>query len=84
MKIEVVGSAEDVAGFALAGLPGRVAETGKDVEAALRAAVAGDGEPAGFLLVSAGAARLAPDLFDALEERDAAPVVLSLPEEMSP
>ena len=74
----MVGSAEDVGGFALAGLPGRLAETDQEVAAALRAAA--EGEPTGFLLVSPGAARRVPDLFDALERREGAPVVLVLPE----
>lgn len=84
MKISVVGSREDVGGFGLAGLPGRVAEVGPEVDAALRAAASGDEEPTGFLLVSAGAARLAPELFEALARREGAPAVLALPEETLP
>jgi vacuolar-type H+-ATPase subunit F/Vma7 len=74
MKIAVVGSPEDVRGFALAGLPGRVAESGAEVEAALA------GSQAGLLLVSGDAARLAPEAIGRLERGEGAPVALVLPE----
>ena len=78
MKIEVVGSPEDVRGFALAGLPGRVAERPAEVEAALA------GSDAGLLLISASAARLAPEAIARLEGGLGAPVALVLPEDSSP
>jgi len=84
VKIAVVGSAEDVGGFALAGLPGRLAETGPVVEDALRAAAAGEEDATGFLLVSSGAARLAPAALEALAMREGPPVVLALPEAAAP
>ncbi len=74
MKIAVVGSPEDVRGFALAGLPGQVAQGGAEVEAALA------GSDAGLLLVSACAARLAPEAIARLERGEGAPVALVLPE----
>ena len=74
MRIAVVGSPDDVRGFALAGLPGRVAESGAEVEAAL------EGSDAGLLLVSADAARLAPESIARLEQGEGAPVALVLPE----
>ena len=82
MKIAVVGSREDVRGFALAGLTGQVAEGVPEVEAAL-AAAAREGSEAGLLLVSASAARLAPEAIAALERREGAPVALVLPEGLS-
>jgi vacuolar-type H+-ATPase subunit F/Vma7 len=74
VKIAVVGSAEDVRGFALAGLSGRVAESGAEVEAALA------GSDASLLLVSAVTARLAPEAIERLERGEGAPVALVLPE----
>jgi vacuolar-type H+-ATPase subunit F/Vma7 len=74
VKIAVVGSPEDVRGFALAGLPGRVAESPAEVEAALA------GSDAGLLLVSASTARLAPESIARLERGEGAPVALVLPE----
>jgi vacuolar-type H+-ATPase subunit F/Vma7 len=83
VTIAVVGSAEDVGGFALAGLPVFLAETGPEVEAALRLAADGPA-PACFLLVSAGAARLVPEAVEALGKPEGAPVVLVLPATASP
>jgi vacuolar-type H+-ATPase subunit F/Vma7 len=74
VKIAVVGSAEDVRGFALAGLSGRVAESGAEVEAALA------GSDASLLLVSAVTARLAPEAIERLERGEGTPVALVLPE----
>jgi len=78
VKIAVVGSEQDVGGFALAGLPGRVVESGPGVEAALRAA--GEEESAGLLLVSAETARAASEVLERIARREGAPVVLALPE----
>jgi vacuolar-type H+-ATPase subunit F/Vma7 len=82
VRIAVVGSPEDVRGFALLGLTGQVAEGSRDVEAALEAA-AREGLETGLLLVSACAARLAPEAILGLQRREGAPVVLVLPEELS-
>jgi vacuolar-type H+-ATPase subunit F/Vma7 len=81
VKIAVVGSRQDVGGFALAGLPGVVVGTGPEVEAALGAA-AREGQT-DLLLVSADAIRLAPDALEALRRREGAPVLLVLPEAAS-
>jgi vacuolar-type H+-ATPase subunit F/Vma7 len=79
VKIAVVGSANDVRGFSLVGLPGRVADTAREAVSAL-GEEARDGSGTALLLVSARAARLYPDELAAIRRREGGPAVLVLPE----
>ena len=79
MKIVVVGSPEDVRGFALAGLAGYPADGRLEVETILAERSREDSD-VGLLLVSGSAARQAPEALAALRKRDGAPIVLELPE----
>lgn len=79
MRIAVVGSPQDVRGFALAGLPGRVAGSAADAAEAL-ATEAGVGSGTALLLVSACVARLVPEALAAVQRREGGPAVLVLPE----
>jgi vacuolar-type H+-ATPase subunit F/Vma7 len=73
----VIGTVEDVAGFALAGIPGQVCDTGPVVREALDAARR-DREVA-VIVLSAEAERLAPDAVRAAREAGGLPLVVVLP-----
>lgn len=77
MRVVLLGTVDDVRGFALAGVPGVVVTERRELEAGLRAAADAG---AGLVLVSAATAALAPAAVAALAGRDGGPAVLVLPE----
>jgi vacuolar-type H+-ATPase subunit F/Vma7 len=76
MRLSVIGTAEDVIGFALAGSPGLVCATGVEVAAALDRECR-DPEVA-LVLVSSDSAGLAPDAVQRWRAAGA-PLVIVLP-----
>jgi vacuolar-type H+-ATPase subunit F/Vma7 len=78
VRILVLGDAEDVRGFALAGVEGRVAEDAETARAVLERGD-GEGRPVGLLLLSERIARLLPREVDRLVRSERPPAVLVLP-----
>ena len=76
MKALVLGTADDVRGFALAGVRGRVCASAEDLRTA--AASVEDGE-VGLVILSPGLRLLAPEVFDSLAARRQAPFAVVLP-----
>jgi vacuolar-type H+-ATPase subunit F/Vma7 len=77
MRLSVIGTAEDVIGFALAGSPGRVCTTEAMVLAALESECR-DPDVA-LVLVSGEAAELAPDAVQKWSTAPGAPILIVLP-----
>ena len=77
MRLSVIGTVEDVIGFALAGSPGLLCTTGAMVLAALESECR-DPDVA-LVLVSGEAARLAPDAVQKWSTAAGAPILIVLP-----
>jgi vacuolar-type H+-ATPase subunit F/Vma7 len=77
MRLSVIGTAEDVIGFALAGSPGALCTTGAMVLAALESECR-DPDVA-LVLVSGEAADLAPDAVQKWSTAPGAPILIVLP-----
>jgi vacuolar-type H+-ATPase subunit F/Vma7 len=78
MRALLVGDVDDARGFALAGVETRVAVEAREVERALAEAARAE-PPVGLVIVSAGAAALAPRTVAALAARGEPPAVVVLP-----
>jgi hypothetical protein len=76
--VVLLGTGEDVLGFGLAGIPGALCRTPRDVKRALVAIDARAVQPA-LLLVSEAVEQLAPQLFADRWLRAHGPVVVVLP-----
>lgn len=79
MRIVVLGNAEDVRGFALAGVHGQVCRDARQAEANL-AHIAAHAAEVGLLLISSSVARLAMRTVERLREREGGPTVIVLPD----
>lgn len=77
MKIRLVGDADDVLGFSLAGVEGFIARDRRQAEQAL-AAVEADGG-VGLLLVSASIEDLRPRALERIRRREGLPALVVLP-----
>lgn len=77
MRLSVIGTAEDVIGFALAGSPGTLCTSGPMVLAALESECR-DPDVA-LVLVSGEAAELAPDAVQKWSAVPGAPILIVLP-----
>jgi V/A-type H+/Na+-transporting ATPase subunit F len=77
MKIIVIGDAEAVSGFSLAGVGGQIATTAEEVNRALDTALA---QPdIGIILVTQGLSRLIEARMDYLKLRSTVPLVVEIP-----
>ena len=79
MRIAVVGSPDDVRGFALAGIEGYPAMTGREAIPILRGLLREE-RPLGLLLLSRSVADAIGSELAALGRTDAPPAILVLPE----
>ena len=78
MRLVLLGDADDARGFRLAGVESTVCRTRDDAQRAVDECLHGD-RPAGVVLVSECVYRLAPMLFDELQDRPRWPIVMVLP-----
>jgi len=83
VRIVVLGDADDVRGFALAGVEGQVCQDLGAAESALAQIGARAGE-VGLLLISAAVAGFAPSAVERLRRQEGGPAVVILPEAESP
>lgn len=78
MKLFVLGTAEDVRGFGLAGVEGRAAETPEEARRFLEQ-IASAPRDVGLLLISEATARLAPGQVERLARGRRSPAIVLLP-----
>ena len=83
MRLVLLGDADDVRGFALAGVEGRVCHDRGTAESAL-AQIAAPGAEVGLVLISATVAGLASRALERLGRQEGSPAVVILPEADSP
>ncbi len=79
MKIVLLGDADDVRGFALAGVDGHVCQDRGAVESAL-ARIGAHAAEMGLVLISAAVAGLASRAIERLRAQEGSPAVIILPE----
>lgn len=80
MPLLVLGDADDVRGFRLAGVKALACSTERDLDRAICDCVASGGGPGSVVLVSEAVRRLAPARVDALTTRAGWPMVVVMPE----
>ena len=78
----IIGNAEAVLGFSLAGVQGQVAENADEVNQALDEAL--ENPQVGIILVTEDVAKLAPVRMDQLRMRSTVPLVVEIPGPQGP